>query len=227
VSTRPAVRILAAHSPAPGLLREVGTSSEQSAPRPEHASRAIWAGRAARSRAAASTDRGWASNSGSPSLAPGFHGRLEKPQGQRREQDETPTRARRATSHDSWRSLRGRQLAVHTTRAPRSPSPCSAALLHRQSICPPSRSTSKRGRSSEGRGSICGSRSRASTSRSARPPDRSWIALDRDPVRTRGSGLKTRRSRVFVPRVSWAHRLLMLSFARAAQDWVLAEGGRA
>jgi hypothetical protein len=33
----------------------------QSTPRPEHAQRAIWAGRAARSREAASTDRGWAS----------------------------------------------------------------------------------------------------------------------------------------------------------------------
>ncbi len=60
--------------------------SEQGAPRPEHAPRAIWAGRAARSRTAASTDRGRASNSGSPSLDPGFQGRLEKPQVQRREQ---------------------------------------------------------------------------------------------------------------------------------------------
>jgi hypothetical protein len=80
VSTNPAVRLSAAHILPPRLLREVATWSEQNAPRPEHAKRAIWAGRAARSRAAASTDRGWASNSGSPSLDPEFHGRLEKPQ---------------------------------------------------------------------------------------------------------------------------------------------------
>jgi len=58
VSTHSAVRIPAAHTPLPGLRREVAALSEQSAPRPEHASRAIWAGRAARSRTAASTDRG-------------------------------------------------------------------------------------------------------------------------------------------------------------------------
>ena len=43
---------------------EEAISGEQNAPRPEHAKRAIWAGRAARSRTAASTDRGRASNSG-------------------------------------------------------------------------------------------------------------------------------------------------------------------
>ena len=50
---------------APRRRREEGSSREQSVPRPEHAKHAIWAGQAARSCAAASTDWGWASNSGS------------------------------------------------------------------------------------------------------------------------------------------------------------------
>jgi len=58
VSTNPSVRLSSAHILPPRLLRHVASSSEQNAPRPEHAKRAIWAGRAARSRAAASTDRG-------------------------------------------------------------------------------------------------------------------------------------------------------------------------
>ena len=53
-----------------------------SRPLPEHAQRAIWEGRAARSREAASTDRGWASTlslfvlvvvTGRPVAAPSGH----------------------------------------------------------------------------------------------------------------------------------------------------------
>jgi hypothetical protein len=64
-STNPSVRLSSAHTLAPRLLLEKGICSEQSAPRPSHAQRAIWAGRAARSCEAASTDRGRASTSGS------------------------------------------------------------------------------------------------------------------------------------------------------------------
>ena len=89
VSTNPSERLSAGPIFPPRLLREVVSSSEQSAPRPEHAKRAIWAGRAARSREAASTDRGRASfYAGSPSLGLGLSGRREKPQVQRRGQDE-------------------------------------------------------------------------------------------------------------------------------------------
>jgi uncharacterized protein (TIGR00730 family) len=65
VSTNPALRLGSAHILAPRRRRPEGSSREQNAPRPEHVKRAIWAGRAARSRTAASTDRGRASNSGS------------------------------------------------------------------------------------------------------------------------------------------------------------------
>ena len=56
VSTNPALRLRSAHSLAPRRRREKGSSREQSVPRPEHAPHAIWAGQAARSCAAASTD---------------------------------------------------------------------------------------------------------------------------------------------------------------------------
>ncbi len=69
-STHPALTMLAAHIPPPRLLREEASSGEQSGPRPEHAPHAIWAGQAARSCEAASTDWGRASNSGSPSPRP-------------------------------------------------------------------------------------------------------------------------------------------------------------
>ena len=65
VSTNPALRLRSAHILAPRRRREEGSSREQSVPRPEHAPHAIGAGQAARSCAAASTDWGWASNSGS------------------------------------------------------------------------------------------------------------------------------------------------------------------
>ncbi len=45
----------------PRLRMEIASLRYQSTPRPEHAPRAIWAGRAARSCEAASTARGWAS----------------------------------------------------------------------------------------------------------------------------------------------------------------------
>ena len=64
-STTPSLRLSVAHTPLPTHLRQEASSGEQNAPRPEHAKRAIWAGQAARSCEAASTDWGWASNSGS------------------------------------------------------------------------------------------------------------------------------------------------------------------
>ncbi|MEO5728778.1 MAG: hypothetical protein ABI134_10885 [Byssovorax sp.] len=61
MSTNPSESLSAAHILIPRGAMEEAIWSEQSAPRPEHAKRAIWAGQAARSCEAASTDWGWAS----------------------------------------------------------------------------------------------------------------------------------------------------------------------
>ena len=60
-------------------------------PRPEHATHAIWAGRAARSRVAASTDRGWASTSDSVS-ASGDDPELDQLLEAAKEEEETEAR---------------------------------------------------------------------------------------------------------------------------------------
>ncbi len=119
---------------------EVAQQSQREAPRPEHAKRAIWAGRAARSREAASTDRGRASSLGSyrastlslaarPSLtmatgkddkkigvAPHAHARRAR-QGHRGPAERVAERRRQALPRHQRR--RGPRDRRHRTRVPR------------------------------------------------------------------------------------------------------------